>query len=208
MPNSTLQYSGIQLERIYAEMPSLREVVFRQPACTPEFFRAHFQEAVDRAQKHSAGMLLNIVGNPNTPLELVQRVVFYQKQLPFEPPYQAGLILRLRKSDMPDDPRAILQTYEHEAEGKLFVLTLLGLNSRIPDAGGKNRIPDQVNSYVPAVPPDFDLAQLGADEVVFLPGLYNEYSAAETGQLNLAEAVAIAHNRRVFLQKFAKHPAP
>ena len=200
-----VEFSASQVERIYAEMPPFREVVFNQASCTPEFISAHFQEALEQAQKNSDSMLMGIIHNPNTPISLVQRVVFSRKQLPFEPPYQAGLVLQLRKSDVPADPHGILQPYEREAEGKFFVLTLLGLNTRLPDGGGgKNQIPDQVNSYVPGVPPDFDLSHLGADELVFLPGLYNEYSDMEKEQLRLAEAFALEHNQRVLKQRPAK----
>lgn len=204
-----VEFSASQVERIYAELPPMRDVVFKQAACTPEFISTHFQEAFDLARKKSSPMLENIVHHPHTPLHLVQQVVFFRKLLPFEPPYQAGLILQLRKSNVPADPRGILQPYEREAEGKLFVLTLLGLNTRMPDGGGgKHRIPGQVNSYVPGVPPDFDLDHLGADEVVFLPGLYNEYSAMETQQLHLAEAFALEHNQRVLWQKTARRSSP
>lgn len=135
-------FSASQVERIYAEMPEFREVVFNQVSCTPEFIRAHFEEAFDLARKKSPGMLEKMIRNRNTPIELLQRVIFNRKHLPFEPPYQAGLVLQLRKSDMPADPHGTLQPYEREAEGKFFVLTLLGLNTRLPDGGGgKNRTP-------------------------------------------------------------------
>jgi hypothetical protein len=163
---------------------------------------------LDLAQKNSTHMLENIVHHPHTPVQLVQQVVFYGKQLPFEPPYQAALNLRIRKPDVPADPRGILQPYERGTDGKFFVLTLLGLNSRLPDAGGKHRIPDQVNSYVPGVPPDFDLIHLGADEIVFLPGLYNEYSDTKKEQLRLAEAFALEHNQRVLRQRAGKRSSP
>ena len=203
-----VEFSASQVERIYAELPPFREVVFRQAACTPEFLSAHFQEALDLAKSNSTHMLENIVHHPHTPLNLVQRVVFYRKQLPFEPPYQAGLILQIRKSNVPADPREILQPYERGAEGKFFVLTMLGLSARVPDSGGIHRTPDQVASYVPGVPPDFDLVHLGADEVVFLPGLYNEYSDGEKEQLRLAEAFALEHNQRVLRQRAGKRSSP
>jgi hypothetical protein len=38
-----VEFSASQVERIYAEMPPFREVVFKQAACTPEFISSHFQ---------------------------------------------------------------------------------------------------------------------------------------------------------------------
>lgn len=197
-----VDYSSSQVERIYAESPPFRHVVFHQAACTPEFITAHFQEAFDLARKNEAIMLESIIRNPHTPLHLIQRVIFSHKQLPFNPTYHAGLTLRIRKSNVPEDPRGVLEPYERDAEGKFFVLTMEGLTARLPDGGGgKNRIPEQVNSYVPGLPPDFDVGHLGADEVVFLPGLYNEYNPVSVQQLNLAEAFALKHNQRVFLKR-------
>lgn len=190
-----------QVERIYVELPPFREVVFKQAACTPEFISAHFQEALDLARKKSTNMLENIVHHPHTPLPMVQRVVFSRKQLPFEPPYQAGLILQLRKSNVPPDPRGVLEPYGHEAERKFFVLTLHGHDFHPPNSSEPLWFFDEVNSYVPGVPKDFDLLQLGADEVVFLPGLYTEYSAAEAQQLRWAESFALEHNQRALGQR-------
>ncbi len=87
-----VEFSASQVERIYAEMPEFREVVFNQVSCTPGFIRAHFDEAPDLARKKSPHMLEKIVHNRNTPIELLQRVIFYRKQLPFEPPHQAERI--------------------------------------------------------------------------------------------------------------------
>ena len=199
-----VEFSASQVERIYAAMPPFREVVFKQAACTPQFLSAHFQEAFDLAQKGSDHMLMNIVHHPNTPIKLVQRVVFYQKQLPFEPPYQAGLILQIRESDVPTDLRGILRPYERKAEGKFFVLTLDGSDFQTLNGDRSRQFPREVNSYVPGVPPDFDLSQLGQDELVFLPGLYNENSDMEKEQVRLAEAFALEHNQRVLQQRAAK----
>jgi len=200
-----VEYSASQVERIYAEMPEFRGAVFNQVSCTPEFIRAHLDEAFDLARKKSPGMLEKMIHNRHTPIDLLQRVIFYRKQLPFEPPYQAGLVLFLRHADVPLDPREILRPYARDADGKFFVLTLRGLNTRLPDGGGgKNRLSDDVNSYVPGVPPDFDLSHLGADELVFLPGLYDESSDVKNEQLRLAEEFALEHNQRVLQQRTAK----
>jgi hypothetical protein len=205
-----VQFSASQVEHIYAEeMPMYREEVFRQAACTPEFISAHFQEAFDLARKNSVNMLENIDDNPHTPLQLVQRVVFFRKQLPVDPSYQAGLILQIRKSNVPADPRGILQPYVHEAERKFFILTLRGNNFRTLDGGGSRRFPDrEVNSYMPGVPLDFDLMQLSPDDLVFLPGLYSEDTDVDMQQLHLAEAFALEHNQQVFRQRAAKRSSP
>ena len=199
-----VEFSASQVERIYVEMPPFREVVFKQAACTPQFLSAHFQEAFDLARKNSDRMLTNIVHHPNTPIELVQEVVFFQKQLPFEPPYQAGLILHIREMDVPTDPRVVLRPYEREAEGKFFVLTLYGRDFRTVNGGRSRQFPREVNSYVPGVPPDFDVSQLGRNELIFLPGLYEEYSDVKKEQLRMAEAFALEHNQRVLQQRTAK----
>jgi hypothetical protein len=203
------------VERIYAEVPSFREGIFTQAACTPEFISAHFQEAFDLARKNFPDMLANIVDNPHTPLQLVQRVVFFRKQLPLEPPYlagyEAGQVLWGHQSDMPADPRGILQPYGREAEGKLFVLTLHGSDFRTLDGGVRRRFNhaiDEMNSYVPGVPVDFDLMQLSPDELVFLPGVYREDTALDTQQLHLAETFALEHNQQVFRQKMGKPSSP
>jgi formylglycine-generating enzyme required for sulfatase activity len=197
-----VQFSASQVEQIYAEVPSFRELVFKQATCTPEFISAHFQEAFDLARKNSPEMLVNIIDNPHTPVQLVQRVVFFRKQLPGEPPsraiYEAGQVLWSHKSDMP-----VFQSYLRGAEGKFFVLTLDG-NHFLTLAGGRSRWfqGDGMNSYVPGVPADFDLMQLGPDKLVFLPGVYSEESTGlHTQQLHLAEAFALEHNQQVFRQK-------
>lgn len=202
-----VQFSAGQLERIYADLPDFREVVFRQPACTPEFIAVHFPEALNRAQRDSPRMLEYIVQHPHTPLPLVQRVVFSRKQLPFEPPYQAGLNLQIRKSEVPDDPREILRPYERNAERKFFVLTLQGRDFRTLE-GGNRRFSNEVNSYVPGVSPDFELVSHGDDEVVFLPGLYNENRPTAVQQLHLAEAFALEHNQSVLRLKGGEHSSP
>lgn len=61
-----------------------------------------------------------------------------------------------------------------------------------------------MNSYVPGVPPDFDLSRLGAYDLVFLPGLYDESSDMTKEQLRLAEAFALEHNQRVLQKRPAK----
>jgi len=132
-------------------------------------------------------MLEKMIHNRNTPIELLQRVIFYRKQLPFEPPYQAGLVLDLRHADVPMDPREIFRPYARDAEGKFFVLTLRGSNS-----------------YVPGVPQEFDLNDLTADKLVFLPGFYHKSNDVKKEQLRLAEAFALEHNQHVFRQRNAK----
>jgi len=101
MPTS--QRSGRSCSNRRRARPNLFRRIFRWPSTGQE------QVTLD------AG---NIVHHPHTPLSLVQRVVFYRKQLPFEPPYQAGLALQIRKPDVPADPRETLKTCAGEARGK------------------------------------------------------------------------------------------
>ena len=86
-----IHYTESMLQRIYDEAPVLRDYIFINSACSPEFLSAHFQEAFNRCQKKSYVMLANIVANPNTPIELVEEVAQAQ-QLPVgavEPAKQA-----------------------------------------------------------------------------------------------------------------------
>ena len=69
-----VHYTASQLQRIYDEAPAMRDYVFQQPACTPEFITARFQEAWARQPKISYVLLANIATNPNTPLEVVEKI--------------------------------------------------------------------------------------------------------------------------------------
>ncbi|QWV94299.1 hypothetical protein KP004_03695 [Geomonas oryzisoli] len=62
------------LKRIYNEVPRMREYVFLHPACDREFIEEHFDEAFKRAEKVNYTMLASMMKNPNTPIELVEKV--------------------------------------------------------------------------------------------------------------------------------------
>lgn len=67
-------YSLSFLKKLYAEAPETRDALFISPGCDAAFLTEHFQEAWDRAEHINYGMLASIVSNPNTPVELVEKV--------------------------------------------------------------------------------------------------------------------------------------
>lgn len=90
-----VHYTAEMLQRIYDEAPTMRDYVFANPACTAEFLSAHFQEAWDRSRKISYVMLANIASNPNTPIELVEKVA-HAKDIPVGAVEPAAYALKKR----------------------------------------------------------------------------------------------------------------
>jgi hypothetical protein len=184
-----VNFSPEQIERIYAEQPGFRSVVFRQPACTPEFIAAHFDEACALARQ-DARMLENLVENRHTPLRLLQTLVLRRPQLPFEPVYSAELLLQIRRGEFPAD----WHDTAGQAKDKFIVLLLHGREFRTLAGGNLRRFPGEVNAYVPGVPDTFDLNR-PIDDFVFLPGLFEEHSPEVQAPLHAAETYAAEHNR-------------
>jgi hypothetical protein len=73
--NPNVKYNDDELEEIYQTCPSVREYVFRCKSCSKEFLARHFDEEFERSKNWAlrAG-LVNIVDNPNTPIELIEKV--------------------------------------------------------------------------------------------------------------------------------------
>ena len=74
LKDPTVPYSLQLLKRFYDEAPTTRDGIFAHPACDSTFLSEHFQEAYERAVSINYGMLASIVSNPDTPIELVEKV--------------------------------------------------------------------------------------------------------------------------------------
>ncbi len=74
LTDSQVCYSLSLLKKLYAEAPEARDALFIAPGCDAAFLTEHFQEAWDRAEYINYEMLASIVSNPNTPLDLVEKV--------------------------------------------------------------------------------------------------------------------------------------
>jgi len=73
--NPKVKYTDALLEAIHQTCPSVRDVVFRSPSCSKEFLVRHFDEEFERASNSThQGGLVNLVSNPKTPLDLVEKV--------------------------------------------------------------------------------------------------------------------------------------
>lgn len=73
--NSTVRYTDELLEDIYQTCPSVRDHVFRSHFCSEQLLRRHFDEEFDRDNSHASfpNGLKNIITNPNTPIDLVEK---------------------------------------------------------------------------------------------------------------------------------------
>jgi 3-methyladenine DNA glycosylase AlkC len=74
--NPKVKYTDDLLEEIHRTCPSVSDCVFRSRSCSKEFLVRHFDEEFERST-NSANQngLVNIVSNPNTPFELVYKVI-------------------------------------------------------------------------------------------------------------------------------------
>jgi hypothetical protein len=73
--NPNVNYTLEQVEGIYRDMPELRAAVLCSRAWPSEFLVSHFDEAYQKAATHeSCGALASLVSNPNTPIDLVEKV--------------------------------------------------------------------------------------------------------------------------------------
>ena len=73
--NSAVKYTGDDIEAIFQSCPSIRDDIFRSQFCTKEFLSAHFDEEFDRGRNVlTQNGLNNLVANPNTPIELVEKI--------------------------------------------------------------------------------------------------------------------------------------
>ncbi len=75
--NPQIKYTTDLLEKIYQTCPSIRNYVYRCQHCSESFLASHFDEEVEKVRENPASQagLVAIVSNPNTPLDLVEKVV-------------------------------------------------------------------------------------------------------------------------------------
>jgi hypothetical protein len=98
--NPNVKYSDDLLEEIYKTCPSLHDYVFRCQGCSKEFLTKHFEEKFQQSQKPaSQSELLAIMSNPNTPIELVEKVAT-AKDYPINISRGAKQILAKRRSEL------------------------------------------------------------------------------------------------------------
>jgi len=72
--DSNVKYSEELLETIYQSCPRIRDEVFISSSCSREFLAKHFDEEFARAHKLEWKGLDNLISNPNTSIELVEKV--------------------------------------------------------------------------------------------------------------------------------------
>ena len=96
--NPKVKYTTNMVEDIYRTLPDLRRYLYRSQSCSPKFLAAHFDEAYQRSIHSNYDELASIVSNPNTPLELVEKVAS-SKKIPMAAVYPAREILKKRYSE-------------------------------------------------------------------------------------------------------------
>ena len=96
--NPKVKYTTNLVEDIYRTLPDLRRYLYRSQSCSPKFLAAHFDEAYQRSIHSNYDELASIVSNPNTPLELVEKVAS-SKKIPMAAVYPAREILKKRYSE-------------------------------------------------------------------------------------------------------------
>ena len=95
-----VKYSSDLLEQIYQICPSIRGYVFDSTSCSKEFIANHFEEVCQNASKSASSCdeLRRIVSNPNTPIDLVEKVASSQT-VPLQAAFPAREILKKRRSE-------------------------------------------------------------------------------------------------------------
>jgi hypothetical protein len=90
--NPNVKYDDDFLEAIYQTCPTLQDDIFRSQSCSKEFLARHFDEIFKQSSvwvfQHRID---NLISNPNTPIELVQKVA----TTPNYPPAAAALAKRI-----------------------------------------------------------------------------------------------------------------
>ncbi len=81
--NPNVKYTDELLEEIYQDCPAVKDTVFRCKYCSEDFLTRHFDEEYVKSVRggHYFG-LKNIINNPNTPLELVEKVALSNDRSP------------------------------------------------------------------------------------------------------------------------------
>jgi hypothetical protein len=83
-----VKYSEGLLETIYQSCPQIRDAVLTSQSCSKEFLAKHFDDEFARAHKWEWKGLDNLISNPNTPIELVEKVALPQN---YHYPIASGL---------------------------------------------------------------------------------------------------------------------
>lgn len=71
LKSARVPYSLSQLARIYQEAPAARALVVVHPDCDPAFLTSHWSHALSDAEAGNFEILIAIVSNPKTPIELL-----------------------------------------------------------------------------------------------------------------------------------------
>ena len=99
--NSKVKYSDDLLEQIHHTCPKVQEYVFRSQSCSKEFLTRHFdEEYMEGKYPVYSPALINIVENPNTPIELVEKVASNHDYR--APAYRALAVLAKRQPNQTD----------------------------------------------------------------------------------------------------------
>jgi len=97
LDDPTVNYTLEMLQSIYDEAPAMRDAIFRQRNCSREFISAHYTEAYALCnEKLNCDMLGGMMKNPNTPIELIEKIA-ESKKLPVAAVYPARSALEKRK---------------------------------------------------------------------------------------------------------------
>jgi hypothetical protein len=105
-----VKYNDDLLEKFHRQYPGLRDSVYCSRGASKEFLVRHFDEEYQRCQNISYTGLANLVSNPNTPLDLVQRVA--SSNLPFGAIEPARKALAGRRSERPPESSAPVNSAE------------------------------------------------------------------------------------------------
>jgi hypothetical protein len=95
--NPNVKYTPELIEKIYKAIPSMRAYEFTSIACSSEFLAQHFDEAYQQAIHVNYEPLAWMVQNPNTPIELVEKVAS-SKTLPGGAVHPAKRSLKKRQT--------------------------------------------------------------------------------------------------------------
>lgn len=104
--NPKVRYTEEILEEIYQSVPGVpgvRDYVYCSKACSKEFLARHFDEECQRSVNVSYVGLANLVSNPNTSLDLVEKIAS-SKTIPIGAVYPARKALSQRRSEQVSQP--------------------------------------------------------------------------------------------------------
>ena len=101
--NPNVKYTDELLEAIHQNCPSVKDYVFRSKSCSRGFLIQHFDEEYQIGMNWESYFgLKNIVSNPNTPIELVEKVASSQTRSGAVEPAKKAIVQR--KAEQVTDP--------------------------------------------------------------------------------------------------------